>query len=314
MHFPLSQLPLELALEILRLAASPSVHPNQSQLHVYQTACSLARVSHNVRQAVMPHLLHTVILSSQDAINLFIRTLEQQQYLASINSRLKLDYSRHVRRIWGTRCWQPLVQQPTNYYQNYRLLYNLFGKAEAIGFDFNSLHLLYEVLGDAHSDSLDEWNCNRVTFAGEGSRWNPITSTAAGLSFLKRLTHLTMWSPTNDTIGAASASDVVPNWVQRVPFELMPNLTHFAFSLITSPGSTMSPVLVYSLPTTASDAPQEGATIFRKWALSDNPLDYGTMYRLDVEYPQFSNSVPEISWEKAFLLGENDNWPRNSRQ
>lgn len=195
MVFPLLRLPLELALEILRLASSPKhgherTQRLQSRAQIYQTASALALVSSRVRRAVMPHLLHTVILNTQATVTLFLRTVEKQK---TIGSRLKIDYAKYVRRIWSTEYYQPFAEQSEMPYHDYRLLNDLFCKADTLGFSFNSLHLLYEVLCGAQPDSLSSWTCKHVTFAGALPMWNSITSTNTGLTFLKHITHLTIW-------------------------------------------------------------------------------------------------------------------------
>lgn len=287
MQFPLSRLPLELTLEILRLAVFPQVHQNHQQ--IYKTASSLALVSHGIRRIVMPHLLHTVILSTQEHINLFIRSVQQQQQFADIACSLSLNYSHHVRRLWSSQCWEPLVHQPTHH-TNYNILYPIFAGAESMGFNFDSLHLLYEVLGGQYSDSVPHWQCQKVTFAGGSPRWNPITSTRAGLSFLKQLTHVTVWIPNDDDDDLTS--DPIPNWVQKVPLELMPNLIHFAFPLVYSPGSSVATILTYTLPTAAF--PNQNTSIFRAWAIGGEPLSHGVITNV-------SMTGGILPWEMAYL-------------
>ncbi len=65
----------------------------------------------------------------------------------------------------------------------------------------------------------------------------------------------------------------VPGWVQRVPLEGMPALTHLAFNIV-SYSPTETSLLVYVLPA-ALHGLQVGGSTFRKWIASDNPLDYG---------------------------------------
>lgn len=295
MQFLLSRLPFELALEILRLAACPEDHQQQ----IYKTASSLALVSHAIRRIVMPHLLHTIILSTQAHVKLFIRTVKQQQYFSYIDSSLSLDYSHYIRRLWSTQCWEPLVHYSTDR-TNYSILYSIFASTESMGFNFNSLHLLYEVLGGLYSDSLPDWQCQRVTFAGTSPMWNPIISTTAGLSFLRQLTHLTVWIPSDDDDDLASHPNphLIPNWVQSVPLELMPNLIYFAFSLVYNPGSSVATILIYTLPTVA--AQDQNTSTFRSWAISADPLSYGVI--ANVSMTGISGSSTQ-AWEMAYLRG-----------
>lgn len=294
MRFPLLRFPLELALEILRLAACSQDH----QQHIYKTACSLALVSHAIRQIVMPHLLHTVILSTQADVRLFIRTVKQQKHFANIGSSLSLNYSHYIRRLWSTQCWEPVLYSA--HHTNYSILYPIFAGTESMGFNFTSLHLLYEVLGGLYSHSLPGWQCQRVTFAGTSPMWNPITSTTAGLSFLRQLTHLTLWIPNNDGDGPASDPNpyLIPDWVQKVPLELMPNLIYFAFSLVHNPGSSVVTILAYTLPTAASQ--DQNASIFRSWAISAEPLSYGVTTNVSLTGMLGASTH---AWEMAYLRG-----------
>jgi hypothetical protein len=250
----------------------------------------------------MPQLLHTVIFNKQETILLFLRTLHQQKHFAATRSRLRLDYTKLVHRIWSTECYEPFVQQPTGYFHDYRLLHDLFSRAESLGFHFGSLHLLYDALGGPFSEDLANWRCSRVTFAGDVVRLNAITSTRVGISFLQQITHLTIWVPNDDTMLSPSCPGAIPNWVRRVPFELMPNLTHFAFTLVSSPGSQTMPLLVYALPNSPNQR-QEGSTLFRTWATSPEPFSYGHICALDAAYPSHSLSNPNAQWELAFLRG-----------
>ncbi|KAF8806524.1 hypothetical protein BYT27DRAFT_6629075 [Phlegmacium glaucopus] len=298
MYFPLSRLPLELALEIIRLAAFPKPYHHHQQ--IYKTACSLTLVSHAIRRVVMPHLLHTVVLSTQAHVCLFIRTVQQQKQFADIGSSLSLNYPHLIHRLWSTQCWEPLVHQSTHR-TDYNILYPIYAGAESIGFHFNSLHLLYEVLGGPYSSSLPRWGCQRVTFAGTSPRWNPISSTMAGLSFLRQLTHLTLWIPNDDTDGSPSSPSprLIPDWVDKVPLELMPNLIHFAFPLVYAPGSLVATMLTYTLPTAAS--PDQNASLFRSWTTSAEPLSHGVVTNVSMA----GISAPH-AWEMAYFRGEGD--------
>lgn len=307
MVFHFSKLPLELALEILQLAASTGSSANdQPRNRIYHTATSLALVSSNVRQVVMRHLLRTVILNSQETLNLFLRTLHQQKSFSSTGSRLSLDYTRHVRHLWSSQCWEPLADQPESHFINYRPFYDLFSRAETLGFNFKSIHLLYDALGDVRLGYLQHWNCTRVTFGGSRLRWNALTSTNSGVAFLREITHLTIWDPVNYGLSSPSHSDGgVPSWISKIPFKLMPKLTHFAFTLVGTRGSATTPVLVYTLP--PSESSQGGGTSFLTWALSSDPIAFGSVVQLNVDQPM-AGPIPDDSWELAYYRGENDIW------
>jgi hypothetical protein len=307
MPFPFCQLPIELTLEILRFAASPAQQTESDFLSVYATARALALVCYNVRQVVMPHFLHTVVLNSHDSLNKFVRTLDRQKQLANRGSRLFLNYAHLVHRVWTSRCWEPIYQtRVLTSVHAYTTLSEILCNAEALGFTFLSYHLLYEVLS-AVCDPID---CRRLTFAGNNPRWNPLISTAGGQAFLQRLTHLTIWLPADDSIGPPCISHLdglrVPNWVQRIPFEYMTNLTHFAFSLVSTPRMRTTAVVMYVL--TPYLRHQHNPTVFRTWATSEDPLSYGKIVNIDVRITN-SPEVDDEKWGMAFLRGENDMWP-----
>ncbi|PPQ64942.1 hypothetical protein CVT26_015663 [Gymnopilus dilepis] len=305
--FPLLRLPLELVLEVLRLAASPEhsyrLYQWPQVTQIYRTATALALVSSGIRQAVMPHLLQTVILNNQATVTLFLRAMEQQREFEIAGSRLKVDYKKYVRRIWSTEYFQPLAEQPNMPTVDYRPLYDLFSQADSLGFNAHSLHLLYEVLGGSRAIDLPNWACKRLTFAGSSPMWNPLTSTNTGLALLSQLTHLTIWSTAYSVFGDTPSDRYkVPNWMRQVAFSLMPNLTKFAFSLIKAQGTRTTAVLVYTRP------PTESSAIFREWALDSDPLKHGTLIHVNVEQP-FGGHVSAVGWEFAYLRGENDIWP-----
>jgi hypothetical protein len=86
----------------------------------------------------------------------------------------------------------------------------------------------------------------------------------------------------------------------------MTNLTHFAFSLVTTPRMATTPVVMYVLPPSLRH--QRNPTIFRTWATSSDPLSYGKTVNIDVRIIN-SPEVDDEEWGMAFLKGENDMWP-----
>lgn len=304
MAFQFYQLPVELTLEIARLAASPPLNPESDSASMYATARALALASFDLRKAAMPHLLHTVVLNSQDSLNKFLQTLCLQKRLAAHRSRLRLDYPHLVRRMWTSRCWEPILTSA----HTHALLEEILCNAHALGFTFVSYHLLYDTLGAIVYDP-EQWSCRRLTFAGDNLRWNPLTSTANGIAFLRRLTHLTIWLPEDDTIGPTYVSHLdpdyrVPNWVKKIPFEYMSDLTHFAFTLVGTPRAPTTAIVVYVL--TPNLLLQHDATVFRAWATSGDPVAYGKIVDIDLTH---SPGVRGLNWGMAFLKGENDVWP-----
>jgi len=303
MSFPFVRLPVELGLEILRVAASPAHRAGQSSAYqVYATARALASVSHSVRQVVMPNLLHTVMLNSHESLTKFIRTLQQQKWLAGTSSRLKLDYSNLVRRFWCSRCWEPMLHE--NPLPNQiDLLREVFRNAETLGFTFISHHLLIETLGGPYGPDAQHWNCKHLTMAGINPRWNWITSSPQGQAFLRQLTHLTLWLPSLPRAQQLPRDlrPQAPGWIQRVPFEYMPNLTQFAFQLIGTPRTTTtSPIVVYTKPPHLRQ--QQSSVIFRTWAMSADPISHGKIVHVNIELTQFPD-VDDANWGMALLDG-----------
>lgn len=304
MPFPFTRLPLELAAEVIALASSGDPSSNiQTRNEIYGTACSLSLVSTGVRHLAMPHLLRTVILPTQDTIDLFLRTLEDQRSLPPSLSRLKLDYTKLVRRFWSSQCWEPFVEQPQSRYKDYRPFYDIFANAQELGFDFRSVHLLYEVLKGVPSEPLPNWKCRRVTFAGDIPRWNSLILTSFGLAFFRELTHLTIWAPVGNPIQLFPDGGV-PSWIHTVPFDQMPKLRAISFSLVHHEGLVSMPLLTYTLPP-PPDTPEEGPVIFSTWATSDEPISHGSLRHITFD-PSFSGHTPPTSWEKAFYRGQND--------
>ncbi|KAH9485477.1 hypothetical protein JR316_0002385 [Psilocybe cubensis] len=306
MVFPFARLPLELALEVLYLAASTGWSANdRSQSRIYHTATSLCLVSSNFRQIAMRHLLHTVILNSHKNVVLFLRSLRQQNSYASKRSRLSIDYPRLIRHLWISECLPPLMDSPEDDFIDYRSFYHIISKVDTLGFNFDALHLLYEALGDEHKAYLRRWDCRRVTLGINPPRWNGLVSTSSGAAFLREITHLTLWYPTYDGVSRFPCGQV-PQWIASVPFKHMPNLTHFAFTLVSTSTSPSTSVLVYKLPTSSSSL-KKGATQFLEWASSSDPFAFGFVFHLDINEPT-TGSIPKEDWELAYYKGENDIW------
>ncbi|EDR08833.1 ectomycorrhiza-regulated small secreted protein [Laccaria bicolor S238N-H82] len=99
MHFAFTDLSIELALEILRLASAPVIVSDETafigkstKTSYYSTALALASVSYAIRQVTMPYLLHTVVLRSTSNVHAFINALRLQEEYSQCSSRLQLDY------------------------------------------------------------------------------------------------------------------------------------------------------------------------------------------------------------------------------
>ncbi|KAJ6576836.1 hypothetical protein B0H10DRAFT_2101723 [Mycena sp. CBHHK59/15] len=286
MMFPFSRLPTELALEIVRVAALPSYEDKAAPRPSYATARSLAAVSHAIRSATMPHLLHSVVLASPTQALYFIDAILLQKQLSARSSPLALDYTALVRRFWSTECWEPMMDDLRYYDPDYGALYEIIRGVDALGLNFRALNVLYNGLASACADPVRDWTCRRVTFAGELSRWRPLTSNTAGLAFLGHVTHLTLWIPTHDDPPQPSP---VPSWVQAVPFAAFHSLTHVAFPLLTNRRRHKG---------------WRGRKFFYV-PPSDDPLSRGVVVPLRV-LPSCLGESPDLGWETPFILGESD--------
>lgn len=313
MFFPIKRLPLELALEIIRLAATPEIQINNTQSPVrrYENAKAFCLVSHGFREVTMPHLLHTVVFVDTESVYRFMRSLEAQTELHARRARLALDYRPLVQHIWCTR-YLLGVSGSVEFLQltpgTRSIMHDIVNNACTAGYNFNAMYLLSEAISSVrdHVDpknqktsvQADGWRCKRLTLAGMGIRWNPITSSRQGLAFLAGLTHLTLWSPNIHQSGPPGA---VPYWLARVPLEHMPNLVHLAFSLNHTEGSTKMDVLVYTCPVSNPYIPSKQGHIFRLWAASANPLEHGTVVQVDIQNVGSVTPIPDHCFELAFL-------------
>lgn len=199
-HF--ENLPIELACEIIRHAmATPREASNtQMRTEANKTACSLALVSASMRSITMPFVLRTVILSSHNAVVSFLSALELQKSFVVTGSRLRLNYTKVIRRFWSSVYIQPISQSQQTQYNNYRLLYDIICDIEELGFDWNSIYLLIEVLELKTGpwtrllNPLHTWKTTNITLSGH-PRWDTVLASGAGHEFLENLTHLTLWGP-----------------------------------------------------------------------------------------------------------------------
>ncbi|KAJ7209712.1 hypothetical protein GGX14DRAFT_452804, partial [Mycena pura] len=312
MVFHLTRLPNELVLLIIRAACHPNYDDVTAQRPSYATAVSLASVSHAIRSATMPYLLHTVVLASSPQVLSFIDSVLLQQKLCASASPLALDYASLVHRFWSTECWEASERDPPQYRVHYAALYAIIRGVDSLGLNAHSLHLLYNGLSSLGADPQNDWKCRHVTLAGY-PRWKPLTSCWEGIAFLSHITHLTLWIPTHNRPWLPPAPDctLVPRVIQEVPLSSLPNLTHLAFSFLpdhrlirhmvdgTDIFRMSSHMLAYVLP----DSVDSGPSVFREWALSDDFLVNGVVQTVDA-----IGCIGrwDLSWEFPFMQGEPD--------
>ncbi|KAG1799547.1 hypothetical protein EV424DRAFT_1286017, partial [Suillus variegatus] len=98
--FRFNDLPTELALVVFKHAAQP---PFAQYLpyprHPYTSALSLCQVSKDIRRAVLPELLHTVLLLTARHLLAFVRALRMQKTYIDQQHDLAFDYAPCVHRM-----------------------------------------------------------------------------------------------------------------------------------------------------------------------------------------------------------------------
>ncbi|KAF9012486.1 hypothetical protein BDQ17DRAFT_1537335 [Cyathus striatus] len=288
-------LPSELALEIIRFAASSQpTHSEQISRTYYYTALSLSRVCHAVRLATMPFLLHTVVLRSSSDVALFVAAVRLQKRHWVNRSRLAVDYQRLVRRLWSTECREPVVNdQPANAI-DCRILWEITLGAETLGLHFSSAHLLSSNLAE-FSGTIIPPN-RQVVFAGSNRRWNPLIYTSEGLAFFKQISHLLIWDTEQQS--PSSTGDRIPKWVMDVPFNHLPNLTHFAFPLV-QVDSDMDEKKSIDMAACIITDDHHGGIAVRDWLTSNQS---GKFASISFQDPQ--TCVENAQWETLFLEGK----------
>ena len=274
--FPFTELPPELALEIIRVAASPQFQlpsvTTPRRRPYYATALALSAVSYRIRLVTMPHLLHTVVLNSDIQTFSFNTSITLQHSFQQTSSRLALDYKKLVRRLWSTECWESLIIDDLGGLVDYSPMYEVIRNVRSLGFTTCSQYLLYSGLEANPRD----WTCRCLTVTGLSWRWNPLISTSEGQAFLQKVTHLVV-----SIASKPKSTNRLPSWLKNVPFKYMPALTHFAF-----PTFTLSRV--------------DPGTC-RGWIETEHPELYEILK--DVEIRPFPSLGEENKWELAFLRG-----------
>ncbi|KAK0486150.1 hypothetical protein IW261DRAFT_782696 [Armillaria novae-zelandiae] len=304
--FPILNLPMELFLMIIAYAASP-VFDSEDITVVrpsYSAAIALARVSYLMYQHTMPYLLHTVVLNSEVDLGLFARTI-RYQHQRQVPRRLRLDYPSLVRRFWCSESYEAIIDR--NEYIDYSSLYQVISRAESIGMPFYGTHLLYNGLASDGANPDNDWKCRRVAFEGRFIRWKPITSSYEGATFLKKITHLSMWVPYHNLASISPQEYPVAAWVKDIPFHIMTNLRHFSFPLLMDRRRHEGLRKIGYLTMAVYQAPHGQAfnpVTFKDWATSAEFQKYGRQVKLQ-KMPQLSSSDAG-DWTAGYVLDETE--------
>ncbi|KAG2367150.1 hypothetical protein BDR07DRAFT_1606414 [Suillus spraguei] len=223
--FRFSDLPVELALIIIGYSAQPTL--DQAEKYrlkcPYSSALKLCLVSKYVRRAVLPELLHTILLPDQRNVRKFVQALVLQEAYKKAGSDLYFDYAPHVHRMWigfnggnltpallpqahslGVVNPQEYVLQPSDRAHAISLLTPILFAASSLAFGWTSVDLLIDCLEQAWKSRpatpVDEehprppWNTRTLTlsYATPTNRTivNRLTSTPQGSAFLASIRHL----------------------------------------------------------------------------------------------------------------------------
>ncbi|OJA13302.1 hypothetical protein AZE42_12415 [Rhizopogon vesiculosus] len=155
-RFPFANLSMELVFLILAFAAQPDFAQTHEEKNPYSSAPALYRVSRITRRAVLPQLLHTVLLSEESNVTPFMNALRMQKLYRQQGNHLYFVYAAHVRRIWiGQICTPPPAPSIHGSFPPNTPVYNTsepdidFGivapvvlSAKSLALDFASLFLL----------------------------------------------------------------------------------------------------------------------------------------------------------------------------
>ncbi|KIK47190.1 hypothetical protein CY34DRAFT_9080 [Suillus luteus UH-Slu-Lm8-n1] len=208
LSFPFGDLPVELALLILKYAAQPSFSQSETykSKNPYSSALAICLVSKEVRKKVLPEILHTVLLPQLRNVTAFVEALRMQQSYALQDHQFKFDYTKYVRRIWmgqfrgsvpgisldGFGQLQPELDLSP--------LAPVLLAAPSISVDFENLDLLSGCLlhawnsrVDNHEGSPPLYSPKTLMITGTESmtrQWSSYIKTVHGAAFLASITHV----------------------------------------------------------------------------------------------------------------------------
>ncbi|KAG2126066.1 hypothetical protein DEU56DRAFT_983045 [Suillus clintonianus] len=253
--FPFSDLPVELVLIILRYYVQPTFDqtaPYYSK-SPYSNARALCHFSRAVRRAVLPELLHTILLGDCQKVRVFVLALHMQKIYAEKANHLHFDYIPHVHKIWIGPDGGHLIPNYLDdwvYASELKLAISLLAPvllaAPKLAIAFTSLDLLSQCLAHAwksHTDtnvndehSPPPWNTHTLTLSGDSDSLWRLTTTPQGSAFLASISHLTTGSHTltfDDHFFEAMHNGVsrdyhLPLRIKCIPWESLKTLQTFS--------------------------------------------------------------------------------------
>ncbi|KAG1884897.1 hypothetical protein F4604DRAFT_1728657 [Suillus subluteus] len=257
LSFPFGDLPVELALLILKHAVQPSfsqTEPYKSK-NPYSFALALCLVSKEVRKMVLPEILHTVLLPQLHNVTAFVDALRMQQAYAQQDHQFKFDYTKYVRRMWMGQFRGSLRGLsldgfgPMQFGPDLSPLAPVLLAAPSIAVDFENLNLLSGCLFHAwksrannHEGSPALYGPKTLMVTGSESmtrQWSSYTKTVHGAAFLASISHVisithTISDSTRHTRGLCHCGDgseiyhKLPDWMARAPLS---SLQTFSLSI-----------------------------------------------------------------------------------
>ncbi|KAG1762416.1 hypothetical protein EDD22DRAFT_1050723 [Suillus occidentalis] len=231
-QFPFSKLPNELILLIFKYAAQPTFDQDEryKSKSPYSPALTLCLVSKLARRAVLPELLHTVLLPKSDNLKMFVRALLMQKQYEEIRNNLQLNcgddqtpndlyfkYTPHVHKIWIDACYDENIVPDDFFPPDYAparqvatsALNTVLSTVQSVALSWEGLKLLSECLEHAWKSGTDTnandqhfpppWNTRTLTMFGWSccqGMWK-FLDTPQGSAFLSSISHLTFGSEDN---------------------------------------------------------------------------------------------------------------------
>ncbi|KAG1774578.1 hypothetical protein EV702DRAFT_1122997 [Suillus placidus] len=203
--FRFSDLPLEIALLILKYAAQPTLFQREkfTDKNPYSSALSLCLVSRLVRRTVLPELLHTISLRRCRSMRSFAKAQLIQKMYAAKNSDLFFDYTTVVQRMWlgnhNTFMAPRLGESERKRVMS--VLVPVLLAAPALAIDCYHLKLVIQSVEDAwtsrtdpnvgHGHSSFPGQTQSLTIMGHNTASEIFRNTQKGSVFLASIPHLT---------------------------------------------------------------------------------------------------------------------------
>lgn len=203
-------------------------------------------IVYEVRKTVLPEILHTVLLPQLRNVTAFVDTLRMQQAYAQQDHQFKLDYAKHVRRMWMGQFRGSLPGLSLNEFGQMQPgldlspLAPVLLAAPSIAVDFENLGLLSGCLFYAwKSPVLYSPKTLMVTGTESMTRqWSSYIKTDHGAAFLASISNVisithTMTDSTRHQCGIChrdSAPKIykLPEWMARAPLS---NLQTFSLPI-----------------------------------------------------------------------------------